>query len=65
MVFDKRIFDYINPSEMEHLALKRLVKKDQLTLYKHHGFWFAIDTYKELEVLNKIWNAGNSPWKVW
>src|SRR3989344_855884 len=64
MVFDKRIFDYINPSEMEHLALKRLVKKDQLTLYKHHGFWFAIDTYKELEDLNKIWNAGNSPWKV-
>lgn len=65
MVFDKRIFDYIKKGEMEHPALRRLVKKGQLSLYKHHGFWFSVDTYKELEDLNKIWNAGNPPWKVW
>lgn len=65
MVFDKRIFDLLKPGEMEHPALKRLVKKQQLALYKHHGFWFAIDTYKELEDLNKIWNEGNPPWKIW
>ncbi len=65
MVFDKRIFEHIKKGEMEHLALKRLVKKKQLSLYKHHGFWFAIDTYKELEDLNKIWGQTNPPWKVW
>lgn len=65
MVFNNKIFDYIKPGEMEHPALKRLVKKGQLAFYKHHGFWFAVDTYKELEDLNKIWNGGNPPWKIW
>lgn len=64
MVFDKKFFDYVKPGEMEHPALKRLVKKEQLALYKHSGFWFAIDTNKELEDLNKIWNEG-APWKIW
>ena len=65
MVFNKSFFDYIKSGEMEHPSLKRLVKKNQLALYKHDGFWFAIDTYKELNDLNKIWNEGNPPWKVW
>lgn len=65
MVFDKRFFDYIKPGESEHPALKRLAKKKQLSIYKHDGFWFAIDTYKELEDLNKLWNSKKPPWKVW
>jgi len=65
MIFDKRLFDYIKKGEMEHPVLKRLIKKEQLALYKHHGFWFAVDTNKELEDLNRIWNQGNPPWKVW
>lgn len=65
MIFNKKVFDYIKPDEMEHPTLKRLVKKEQLSLFKHDGFWFAVDTYKELEDLNKIWNEGNPPWKIW
>lgn len=65
MVFDKRFFDHIKVGEMEHPPLKRLVKKEQLALYKHYGFWFAVDTNKELDDLNKIWNEGNPPWKLW
>ncbi len=65
MIFDKRLFDYIKKGEMEHPVLKRLIKKEQLALYKHHGFWFAVDTNKELEDLNRIWNQGNPPWKIW
>jgi len=65
MVFDKRFFDYIKPGESEHPALKRLTKKKQLSIYKHEGFWYAIDTYKELEDLNKLWNSKKPPWKVW
>lgn len=65
MVFDKRVFDYLKPGEMEHDMLKRLAAKDQLSLYKHEGFWFAVDTYKELEDLAKLWKSSNPPWKVW
>lgn len=65
MVFDKRFFNYLRPGETEHPALVRLAKEKQLSLYKHDGFWFAIDTYKELADLNKLWSLGNSPWKVW
>lgn len=65
MIFDKRVFDYMRVGEMDTEGLKRLARDNQLSLYKHDGFWFAIDTYKELEDLNKIWNSGKVPWKIW
>ncbi len=65
MVFDKKFFNYIKPGEMEHPALKRLSDEKQLSLYKHDGFWYAVDTNKELEDLNKLWNTEKPPWKVW
>ncbi|MBI2641299.1 glucose-1-phosphate cytidylyltransferase [Candidatus Roizmanbacteria bacterium] len=65
MIFDKRFFKYQKPRELEHEALKRLAKIKQLSLYKHSGFWFSIDTYKEYEELNKIWLTGKAPWKIW
>ena len=65
MVFDKRAFEYIRIGETEHPMLKRLSKLRQLSLYKHKGFWFAIDTHKEFEELNKIWIEGKAPWKIW
>lgn len=65
MIFDRRFFKYQKPKELEHEALKRLSKIGQLSLYKHTGFWYAVDTQKEYEELNKIWKSGNAPWKVW
>ncbi len=65
MVFDKRVFNYLRPGETEHPALVRLAKEKPTIYYKHNGFWFCVDTYKELEDINKIWNSGNPPWKVW
>lgn len=65
MVFDKRVFDYLKPGETEHPALTRLAKADQLSIYKHDGFWFCVDTYKELEEVNKMWTSDKIPWKVW
>lgn len=64
MVFNKIFFDYLRPGELEHPALLRLVKEEQLSIYKHDDFWFAVDTVKELEDLNKIWNSGEIPWKI-
>lgn len=65
MIFDKRFFDYLKPGETEHPALKRLTKEKQLSLYKHEGFWFSMDTYKEVEELNQLWNSKTPPWKIW
>ncbi len=65
MIFDKKFFTYLQPKRTEHYALKKLAQERQLSLYKHNDFWFAVDTYKELEDLNKIWNSKNPPWKVW
>jgi len=64
MVFNQQVFEYLKPGETEHPALVRLSQQKQLSLYNHNGFWTAIDTYKELEELNKIWQE-NPPWKVW
>jgi len=65
MVFKREFFKYLKQGEMEHPALQRLVNKKQLSLYKHEGFWMAVDTYKELDDLNKIWSSKTIPWKVW
>ena len=64
MVFKKEFFNYLQKGETEHPALHRLVQKNQLSLYNHDGFWMSVDTYKELDDLNSIWNS-SKPWKVW
>jgi len=65
MIFKRQFMEFLRPHEMEHPAMKRLAKKNELVLYRHEGFWYAVDTFKELQDLNKIWAAGNPPWKVW
>jgi glucose-1-phosphate cytidylyltransferase len=64
MIFDKRVFKYLRPGETEHPTLVRLAREKQLSANKHNGFWFCMDTYKEVEDLNKIW-LHKAPWKVW
>jgi glucose-1-phosphate cytidylyltransferase len=65
MFFKRSFFDYLKPGELEHEGLKRLIRCKQLSIYKHEDFWYAVDTYKELEDLNKIWNTSRPPWKKW
>lgn len=64
MVFKKKFFDYLRPNEMEHEAFKVLILKKQISLYRHNGFWHSMDTYPDVENLNKFW--GSDPkWKIW
>ena len=65
MIFQKEYFSFLKAGEMEHPSLQRIAKKGKLALYKHKGFWFGMDTFKEFEELNQIWNSGKAPWKVW
>ncbi len=65
MVFNKQVFNYIKPGETEHPALLRLAKEKQLSIFRHNGFWYCMDTHKELNDLNNLWNSGKPLWKVW
>ena len=40
-------------------------KAGELALFPHHGFWFCMDTFKEAQALNEMWNGGERPWKIW
>jgi glucose-1-phosphate cytidylyltransferase len=67
-VFDRRVYDYFQGGDeciMERGPLEHLAADNQLMAYRHDGFFFAMDTYREYEALNKIWDSGNAPWKVW
>lgn len=64
MVFKRKFFDYLKPGEMEHEGIKRLIKEKQLALFIHDGFWHAMDSYPDVDNLNKLWLTGPE-WKLW
>jgi len=66
-VFENGIFDYLDGDQcvLEREPLERLAEKGQLMAYHHEGFFFAMDTYREYQVLNELWKSGDAPWKKW
>ena len=64
MVFTKRIFDYLKPGDMIDYAFPRLSRDKQLAVFIHEGFWTAMDTYQDMEEINKQWKK-DPKWKVW
>ncbi len=49
---------------LEQTPLVRLAADNQLSLFKHHGFWHCMDSQRDYENLNKMWQTGQAPWKV-
>ena len=66
-VLEPQIFEYIqNDSTIwEKEPMEGLVKNNQLSAYKHSGFYQHMDTVKEKNFLNKLWQEGKAKWKVW
>ena len=66
-VFSRKLFDYLGDSTcvLEQDPMKRLAAEGGLMAYKHDGFWIGMDTYREYEMLNQMWDIGKAPWKVW
>jgi len=66
-VLNRKVLDYIGGDDciFEHEPLERLAREGELMAYKHEGFFFAMDTYREYEYLNQLWAKGEAPWKVW
>lgn len=68
MVLQPEIFDYLEDGDdtvFETKPLERLVKENQLMSYRHSGFWQCMDNTREKEMLEKLWESGKAPWKVW
>jgi glucose-1-phosphate cytidylyltransferase len=65
-VFKKEIFDHINEGEeLVQEPFQRLIAKKQLLAYKWHGFFAAMDTFKEKRLFDDMYADDNRPWEVW
>ncbi len=66
-VLEPSVFDYLKDDTTiwERDPLERLAKENQLSAFKHTGFWQPLDTLREKNYLEEIWSSGKSPWKSW
>lgn len=63
--FLERYLDQKDGLVLEQEPLQRLARDGQLMVYLHEGFWQPMDTYRELKLLEELWNSGRAPWKIW
>jgi glucose-1-phosphate cytidylyltransferase len=67
-VFEKRAFDLLDPAlnePLETALLEQLAAMGQLAVHHHGGFWQCMDTFREMQLLNDLWNTGKAPWQIW
>jgi len=65
-IFSRKVFEYLSDdSILEKDPLENLAKEGQLMAYKHDGFWQPMDTYRETQELNSMWQQECAPWKNW
>ena len=67
-VFNREIMNYLTADDscdLEIGPLEQIAREGQLMVYKHRGFWACMDTLRDMEYLNKIWNDGKAKWKIW
>lgn len=67
MVFEPQLFDYIkdDTTVFEKEPMLSLVEKQELVSYIHKGYWQCMDTLREKQKLEKLWETNTAPWKLW
>lgn len=67
MVFNPEIFERIDGDSMvfEKEPLNGLVSDKELISRTHTGYWQCMDTLREKQQIEKLWNSGDAPWKIW
>ena len=67
MIMKPIVFDYIKDDSTiwEQEPLHKLVEQQELIAYTDKGFWQCMDTLREKEKLEKLWESGKAPWKIW
>jgi glucose-1-phosphate cytidylyltransferase len=66
-VFNRKVLDYLDGDDciLEQQPLERLASEGQLMAYKHDGFFYAMDTYRDYKYLNEMCDREQIPWKKW
>jgi glucose-1-phosphate cytidylyltransferase len=66
-VLSPRVFDYIegDATVWERQPLENLARDGELSAFLHDGFWLPMDTLRDKNLLESLWDSGNPPWKVW
>jgi glucose-1-phosphate cytidylyltransferase len=67
-ICEPEVFNYIGDGDdvvFEKEPLKNLVKDEQIFTYKHNSFWMPMDTLRDKNKLNEIYNSKKAPWVVW
>lgn len=66
-VFEPGVFDYLQGDDtiLEREPLERLAREGQLMAFRHPGFFQPMDTLRERDLLDNLWNSGTAPWHRW
>ena len=66
-VLEPGVMDYVDEDSTvwEREPLQRLAQDGMLSCYKHVGFWQPMDTLRDKNVLEQLWQGGEAPWKIW
>ena len=66
-VVEPKALDYITDEtvDWEKEPLERMAEQGKLAAYKHHGFWHPMDTLRDKQNLEDMWESGEAPWKRW
>ncbi len=67
MILERSVLDRIGPGDnvpLETGVLQALLREGQVMMYRHHGFWQSMDTLKDANELEQIWQT-SAPWKAW
>ena len=67
-VLNRVVLDYLedrDDCDFEVGPLDRISGQNELMVYKHDGFWACMDTIRDAEYLNNLWNSNQANWKIW
>lgn len=67
-VFNRKIFDYLTEDadcDLEYGPLEAIAAAGEMKVFRHDGFWFCMDTLRDMDALNRMWDTGQARWKVW
>jgi glucose-1-phosphate cytidylyltransferase len=65
-IFRHEVFDYMRPNEeLVEAPFERLIAAGELVGYRYDGFWAPMDTLKEMQNLESLYQGGRPPWAVW
>jgi glucose-1-phosphate cytidylyltransferase len=67
MVFEPQVFDYMTDDStvLEKDVLETLASEGNLMAYRHDGFWQCMDTIRDVQLLQSLWEEGRAEWKTW